>query len=87
MDLENRIANICKEYNLEGIAIFFLESLVPFRRIIGHIIVFSEPFLSIFLNTRIIEELYELFYDEKRYNKLYQMLIDKDKGWNNLKDQ
>lgn len=86
MDLESRIANICKEYNIEGIAIFFLESLIPFRRIIGHIVVFSEPFLSIFLNNKIIEDLYNIFYDENRYRKLYEMLIEKDKGFKDLEE-
>ncbi|MCX7758821.1 MAG: hypothetical protein N2169_04340 [bacterium] len=76
MEIENRIANICKQYNLEGLGIFFLESMLPFRRIIGHIVVFSEPFLSIFFNNKMLEDLYELFYNEQKYNKLYDMLKD-----------
>ncbi len=73
-NIEERIYKILKQYKLENLGILFLESMLPFRRIIGHLVVFNEPFLSIFLNDKIIQEIHYLFYDEKKYNKLYKLL-------------
>lgn len=72
--IEEKIAKLCKQYHLEDLGLLFMESLLPFRRIIGHIVVFGEPFLSIFLNDKIVQEVYDLFYNQERYNKLYSLL-------------
>ncbi len=72
--LEERIVKFLKNYNLEGLGIFFMESMIPFRRVVGHLIVFSEPFLSLFIHNQIISEVQELFYDKQRYESLYKLI-------------
>lgn len=72
--IEEKVVNFLKNYNLEGLGIFFMESMIPFRRIMGHLIVFSEPFLSLFIHNQIISELQELFFDKQRYESLYKLI-------------
>ncbi len=72
--LEERIVKFLKNYNLEGLGIFFMESMIPFRRVVGHLIVFSEPFLSLFIHNQIISEIQELFYDKQKYESLYKLI-------------
>lgn len=72
--IEQRIYQILRKYHLENVGIIFMESMIPFRRIIGHIVVFNEPFLSLFLNDKILQEVRELFYNEEKYNNLYNLL-------------
>ncbi|MFN3995854.1 MAG: hypothetical protein ACK4GR_04905 [bacterium] len=76
--IEQRISQILKKYNLENVGIIFMESMIPFRRILGHIVVFNEPFLSLFFNDKILQEVRELFYNEERYNNLYNLLKNED---------
>ncbi|MFN3478163.1 MAG: hypothetical protein ACK4ZM_02205 [bacterium] len=76
--VEQRISQILKKYNLENVGVIFMESMIPFRRILGHIVVFNEPFLSLFFNDKILQEVRELFYNEERYNNLYNLLKNED---------
>jgi len=73
-DLESKILNWIKENKLEGLGLFFMESILPFRRLVSHMIAVGEPFLSIFFNNLLLREFANIFYQEERYNKLYEEL-------------
>lgn len=77
--IEEKISRILKQYNLESVGIVFLESMLPFRRIMGHLVVFNEPFLSLFFNEKLLQELQDLFYNEKKYYQLYELLKEDKK--------
>jgi hypothetical protein len=63
-----------KENKLEGLGIFLMESLLPFRRLVSHMVTVGEPFFSIFFNNHLIKDFADIFYEEKRYNKIYNEL-------------
>lgn len=69
-----KIYQLIKKYELENIAYFLLEIIYPFRRIIGSIVLISEPFLSIFINPIEIDFFYKLFYEKDNLNKLKELL-------------
>ncbi len=68
---------LIKKYELQNIASFLLEIIYPFRRILGSIVLVSEPFLSIFVNPIEIDFFYKLFYEKDNLNKL-KKLLDQD---------
>ncbi|MEN3015207.1 MAG: hypothetical protein ABDH21_04010 [bacterium] len=84
-NLEYKIADFFKKHKIESIGILFLESIYPFRRIVANVFAFGEPFLSIFVNQQIVSEFYEIFYDKKRYDKLYDLLkaVDEERDYEN----
>ena len=81
IDVENikRIYELIKKYELESIASFILEVIYPFRRIIGSIVLVSEPFLSVFVKPIEVEFFYKLFYEKDNLNKLRE-LLESDKN-------
>ncbi|MCX7870321.1 MAG: hypothetical protein N2485_01940 [bacterium] len=72
------IYELIKKYELQNIASFLLEIMYPFRRIIGSIVLVSEPFLSIFINPIEIDFFYKLFYEKDNLNKLKKLLEEEN---------